>query len=161
MLTLKDFLTETLTQITDAVVEFESARGETGASANPAMDLKETPNTEIIFGDYRDDMGRRDTVIPILFDIAVSAEDRQTTGAEGGIRVLQAVVTMGGKHERATESLHASRIQFRLPLRLPATDEIGVAAGSRKEAAERAQANQKARAERNRRSVENSWVRNR
>lgn len=133
MLSLKEFLTETLTQITDAVVEFDRVRGDTKASANPAMNLAEVnnPGIEIVFGDYRDEKGGRDTIIPVLFDVAITAGDTTTKGAEGGIRVLQAIVSVGGKVEQAVESMNVSRVQFRLPLRLPDTGDIGVNAGER------------------------------
>lgn len=131
MLTLKDFIKDTLGQLTEAIVEFDEAYQETGASANPVLDT-DMYKGDVMAGQHKDEKDRRDTIIPIDFDIAVTAGDAETKGGAAGIRVLQAVISAEGKLERQTENTSVSRVHFKVPLRLPDTGDIGTDPNRRK-----------------------------
>lgn len=96
---LKDFITQTLTQITD------------GIRAGHKY-IKENN-----YGDgVADGKGKE-----ISFDIAVGSNDDKTTGMSGKISVAN-VFGVGGKDESTSKTSNLSRIQFKLILFVKAGD---------------------------------------
>ncbi|WP_147251910.1 hypothetical protein [Thalassospira profundimaris] len=125
MLTLKDFVKDTLTEIVDALSEFSAERGDTGASANPPLpDGKDFPAAGILIGEYHSDTNRYDVIMPVAFDVAVTASDNASTKAGGGIKVVS-LFKADGSIESGTNATSANRVQFTVPLRLPDTGDNG------------------------------------
>lgn len=121
MITLKDFVKETLTQITDAIVEFSDERRETGANANPPLSNSFAQSDAFSIGPKFDqDKQRFETVMPVHFDVAVTAQDTTAEGGKAGIQVLSFLKAEGGL-EKETVSSSVSRVAFKVPLGLPET----------------------------------------
>ncbi|MEQ9111495.1 MAG: hypothetical protein RIF37_08780 [Rhodospirillaceae bacterium] len=136
MLTVKDFIKETLMQITDAAKEFEMERsGADGATVTPEMSgyavnsaNKQTliSNSGLLFlGAVSNEGSRYDGssldnasyAAIVEFDIAVSATDTETA-ATGGKLAVMPFVKVGAELGSETANSSISRVAFKLPLRL-------------------------------------------
>lgn len=126
MLSLKDFVKESLSQVTEAILEFDNEYRDKGASANPVLDSHQYGKEGLLAGPRRDERDRNDTITMIDFDVAVTAGDKETAGGKVGINVIQAVFSAEAKAETENQNLNASRVRLRLPLRLPDTGDTGV-----------------------------------
>lgn len=125
MLTLKDFVKETLTEVVDALTEFTEERKETGASANPPISNQGFKGrTDIIEGQYISEKSRYETIVPVTFDVAITAIDDATTKGRAGLQVVS-IFKADGSIEHASTTTNANRVQFTVPLRLPETGHDG------------------------------------
>ena len=89
MITLKDFVKETLSQVVEAMAEFADEKSGTGANPNPPLSGDcETSAGGFIIGPYDDEKQRHDTIMPIEFDVAISAEDSEAKEGGGSVRVM-------------------------------------------------------------------------
>jgi hypothetical protein len=121
MLTLKEFIKETLTEITDGLMEFAESKSETGANPNPSYFGKiPDPSYGFLIGAQNKEKGRYDMIMPVDFDVAVSAEDSSSKSGGGSIRVVS-FLAGEGKIESETSVGSVSRVKFRVPFRLPDT----------------------------------------
>lgn len=120
MMTLKDFVKETLIQIVDGTREFAEERSDTGATTNPRIDMK--PKDELwaknglMFVGWGDGDGVNYATM-VDFNIAVSAEDSEAAKAGGGIRVVS-IFSADGQVESQTSNTSVSRVRFQLPLQM-------------------------------------------
>lgn len=114
MISVEDFVRDTLLQITKAVSSFDDEKSPFGASANPVFSSSETSNMQT------DANGR--PIIAVNFDIAVVAAESVTTQAGAGVSVAS-VVKIGGDVGDETSKTKTSRVAFSLPLRLNDTEE--------------------------------------
>ncbi len=109
---LEDFVSETLVQITNGVVEAQRQVSDTGALVNPFMKVigkkHSIGQAELRTGEI---------VSLVEFDVAVMATEGKET--KGGIGIVTAVAGPGstGKSDRLSGS--ESRIKFGVPLLLP------------------------------------------
>ena len=126
MLTLKDFVFETLSQVTEALVEFEKKGKE--------FDLEITPFPYVqAMSDKIGDHGflkgavatgrsgepwKYNIIAPIEFDVAVTATSENATKVGAGIRVLE-MFTAGGDEQNRYQNNSVSRVHFKVPLQLP------------------------------------------
>lgn len=125
MLTLKEFMKQTLTEISDAIQEFSLENSDSGASANPPIAQKAFKGrTDIIEGQYLSDKKRPETIIPVTFDVAVTAIDDASAKAGAGIHVVS-FFKAEGSVETGTTKTSANRVQYTIPLRLPDTGDDG------------------------------------
>lgn len=123
MITLKDFVAQTLAEIVDALTEFADDKASTGASPNPAIRNLEG-RTDLIVGELDSQNHRADLIMPVTFDVAVSAEDTEGKAASAGIKVFSIFNADGTLHSEATARV-ANRVQFTVPLKLPDTGTKG------------------------------------
>ena len=87
MLTLRDFIRETLAQITGATTDFAFESRSTGANPNPYLDHRSYgESTGFLRGRFNEQTGVHATIVPIEFDVAVSVEETEAAKAGGGIR---------------------------------------------------------------------------
>ena len=114
MITLKDFIKETLTQIVDANTEFNTEKSGTGADTNPKVYGHGEHMASQGFFRTRDGQN----IVTINFDVAISAEEGGRTGGSGGIKVLSVFSAEGGIEQTKANS-SVSRVRFPLPLKLP------------------------------------------
>ena len=124
MTTLKEFIKETLTQITEAVSDFGAEHQSSGASPNPALAGPLPVESGLFSSGFNDTTRRFDTIMPVSFDVAVSAEESTAAGGGAGIRVLS-FISAEGKLSTETVAGSVSRVSFRIPLRLPDTGDHG------------------------------------
>lgn len=114
---LKEFVSFSLTQIVDGVVEAQKQAETNGAAINPRV----TDQSAAVHrpGRLRPDIGGA-PVKDIQFDVAVTITESEKTDAKAGISIFSAklVGELGG--DSATES--ASRLRFSVPLALPTVD---------------------------------------
>lgn len=117
MATVKDFVRETLEQVTEAVVEFGDGT-KYGATANPFVGIPTKDGAQLgIISEY----GGQPTVI-VNFDLAVTIEESGKVEGGAGLKIAT-LVELGGKGSEESTSKSVSRVQFALPLRLGDTEE--------------------------------------
>ena len=112
---LKDFVSESLIQIVEGVVEAQHAMEGKNAFIHPSG----------IFSHHRDtntlvtDLSERDRkfIQNIEFDVAVTAIEGDET--KGGIGVVAAVLNAGVQHTMDNQVSTISRIKFTVPIILP------------------------------------------
>lgn len=108
MLTLKEFVRDTLTQIVEATEEFEKSDAGNDVTVCPNISsagAAAVANTEA-------------GLIPpinVTFDIAVSTVDEASAKGGGQIKVLSAFAA-GGEGEKLARAESISRVSFSLPL---------------------------------------------
>jgi hypothetical protein len=107
---IKEFIAETLVQITMGVIEAQNNLKDTGALVNPELNP----------GQLRWGVGHTlggELVGAVDFDMAVNATEGTET--KGGIGVVAGILSLGsaGKSDASTGS--ATRIKFSVPIRLP------------------------------------------
>ncbi|MFX4222378.1 MAG: hypothetical protein ACMVO3_16230 [Thalassobaculum sp.] len=125
MATVKEFVTDTLTQISEAVREFSAQSDETGASATPHLDGGQDPavwaqNGLLLTSTIRDGLGRhqgRRFATVVDFDVAVTTTEAEGTAAGGGIQIVQ-VFKAGVDTTAESTNTSVSCVKFRIPLEL-------------------------------------------
>ena len=114
---LKDFVAETLTSILEGVSNAQEKAKELGAFVNPGGLMRNVSNVSdnSIWDNRTNNFAQQ-----VNFDVAVTAEDSATGGAK--IRVLSGILggDIGG--EKANKNSIVSRVQFSVPILLPAHD---------------------------------------
>ena len=114
---LKDFVSETILSIISGVSDAQEKAKDHGAHVNPAGLMRHTTKiAENATWDNRTNVYAQ----PVSFDIAVTTEDTAQGGAK--IKVLTGIFggDLGG--EKGTKNAVASRVQFVVPVLLPAQD---------------------------------------
>jgi len=120
---LKDFIRETLIQITHGVREAQEQLAETGAIISPRS-IEPSPDDPKVFGflcpKEQAGISFRPIVHLVKFDVAVLATEKSESGGKVGVSVLSLSADFGGgSHGNKTSE---SRIQFNIPVVLPTTD---------------------------------------
>jgi len=109
---LKQFISETLTQILCGISEAQKVAREHGGAINPPL-LPIHPGP--IDGSIRDGAG---TVAQIIgFDIAITASEG--TATRGGVGVVAGVFTLGSAGSSQDSNTTVSRVKFSVPVVLP------------------------------------------
>ena len=116
MTTVKEFVKETLEQITGAVKEFDEGATD-GTSANPFVGI--TPAEGVQVG-ILSDCGQ--PTIVVKFDLAVTVAEAGRLEAGAKIKIAS-IVDIGGKGSEEATTETVSRVQFSLPVRLGDTSE--------------------------------------
>ena len=114
---LKDFVSETLLSIISGVTDAQKKAKEHGAHVNPAGLMRHTTKiADNAIWDNRTNVYAQ----PVSFDIAVTAEET----AEGGAKIKVLTGIFGGDigGEKGTKNAVVSRVQFVVPVLLPAQD---------------------------------------
>jgi hypothetical protein len=116
-LQLKDFVAQSLIQITEGVVEAQSGLVNYGAKVNPAL-TNLLPKGERNYGAFGWAKGEgSNPVLVVNFDVAVTATEGTKT--KGGIGVVVGVISLGSTGATDKENSSLSRLQFQVPLLLP------------------------------------------
>jgi len=112
---LKEFVSETLLSIIAGVTEAQEKAKELGAHVNPGG---LTRNTKNLSDNSVWDNTTNNYAQPVSFDVAVTAEDSKKGGAK--VKVLSGILggDIGG--EKGNKNVVASRVQFVVPVLLPA-----------------------------------------
>tara|TARA_R110002072_G_scaffold27401_7_gene89051 strand:+ start:988 stop:1353 length:366 start_codon:yes stop_codon:yes gene_type:complete len=114
MTTLKDFVRDTLSQITEGVTAFEDAsdakaRVEAGIKGNLAGDAAASAGLLYLGA------GKGFATV-VKFDVAVTTEETEAAHGSAGIKVIP--FNIGGGLDASTANTSVSRVQFNLPLSL-------------------------------------------
>lgn len=110
---LREFVTETLSQIVDGVKDAQGRTQVSGARVNPCL----TINPELA--------AKQGILIArgmahaqlVQFDVALTA--KEGTGTKGGIGVVVGAFTLGSTGQSQEENASVSRVKFSVPLVLP------------------------------------------
>ncbi|WP_028880339.1 hypothetical protein [Terasakiella pusilla] len=119
MLTLKEFILDALTEITESINEFNENQNNSPIQAMP--DLKGIPKevmeshglVQLGFNRGKD---RTDYACILHFDVAITTEAESTGQKGGGIKVLAVNATIG-KADKSRESSN-SRLSFSIPVKI-------------------------------------------
>ena len=111
---LKDFVKETLTQISQGVQESIAEVRDAGGYVNPATRTN-TKNTDSAhFGS----MPNGQNIFLVDFDVAVSVEEDMGGNAEAKLKVAS-VLSIGGGAETSTKNSATNQISFKVPIAIP------------------------------------------
>lgn len=114
---LTDFVSETILSIITGVRDAQKKAAEHGAHVNPAGLMRHTTQiADNAIWDNRTNVYAQ----PVSFDIAITAEDT----AQGGAKIKVLTGLLGGDigGEKGSKNAVASRVQFVVPVLLPAQD---------------------------------------
>lgn len=117
---LKDFVKETIAEISRAIVEANNELTEVGTIVNPKNVAGSFKDTENVYGFLLKESESKDYRRPVHlidFDIAVTAIDQK--GSKGGIGVLVGAIGLGTQGQTMAENSIQSRLKFRIPVALP------------------------------------------
>jgi hypothetical protein len=114
---LKEFVSQTLVQITQGVVDAQAALLPIGARVNPKLSNL-LPKGEKSYGAFAWAEGEgANPVLLVKFDVAVTTTEETKT--KGGIGVVAGIVSLGTTGATDKGNSAASRIVFEVPLMLP------------------------------------------
>lgn len=103
---LKEFTSQTLTQIVEGVNDANSVIADSGAYIT----------TEKISGNNGAYLFRQDlNVIEVNFDVAITTSETEGVNGGGGLKVV-GIISAGGNAESKIENQTISRIKYTLPL---------------------------------------------
>ena len=107
---LKDFVSETISQIIEGV--------ETAQRFGARYDALVNPHGLETNADYRDE-ATGEAASLVEFDVAITADEARET--KGGIGVFVAAVALGSQGQSGTSTSTVSRVKFAVPVHLPKT----------------------------------------
>jgi hypothetical protein len=110
---LKDFIKETLVQITNGVVEAQDLIKDTGCYINPEGRYKDEIVETGYGGEYR-------SIQKVKMSIAINVIENQKTKA--GLGVVSAILTAGASTTNSDSNSVTNRIEFEIPISLPITN---------------------------------------
>jgi hypothetical protein len=107
---LKDFVSQTLTQIIQGVKAAQEAAKAHGAEINPSMSRSPAgaASKETMSGKYSRD---------VEFDVALTVTEG--TGTKGGIGIVAGPFALGSTGQSTTQNSSVTRVKFSVPLALP------------------------------------------
>ncbi|MCU7850059.1 MAG: hypothetical protein KZQ89_19125 [Candidatus Thiodiazotropha sp. (ex Lucinoma kastoroae)] len=115
---LKDFVKETLVQISSGVKDAQDDVRALGGYANPAarVQVRESDSSHLA------QIGGGQNVFMIDFDVAISVIEESEAGAEAKLKVAS-FLSLGGGGTVGSSSSSTNRISFKVPLALPVDTE--------------------------------------
>ncbi|MES9950068.1 MAG: hypothetical protein ABW118_14015 [Candidatus Thiodiazotropha sp.] len=115
---LKDFVKETLVQITTGVNDAQNEVRDLGGYVNPAARVfpKESDQSHLT------QIGSGQGVFMIDFDVAISVSEEGEAGGEAKLQV-GSFLNLGGGGKKGSSSSTTNRIAFKVPLALPVDKE--------------------------------------
>lgn len=114
---LKDFISETLLSIISGVTDAQAKARELDAHVNPAgLSRNSTKVSDNAIWDNTNNNYAR----LVTFDVAVTAEDTAKAGAK--VKVIAGIFGADAGAETGSKNSLASRVQFTVPILLPAHD---------------------------------------
>lgn len=114
---LKDFVSETILSIISGVEDAQKKAKEHDAFVNPGGLLRNTSNvsTDAILDNSTNIYAQ-----PVLFDIAITAEDSAQIGAK--VKVFSGIFGGGINGEKESKNAIVSRVRFTVPVFFPGQD---------------------------------------
>lgn len=120
---LKDFVKESLVQISSAIIEANEALEGTNAVVNP-FNIVTLSGSERAYGRVNDAYSEKEPVVEVVeFDVAVTTESGTQTG--GGIRISVASIGLGAEGKSTGAHSNESRIKFKVPMVYPSVKACG------------------------------------
>jgi hypothetical protein len=118
---LKEFIKESLIQISKAIEESNEELKDTDAAINPGCIQINSENSQA-YGrqSYKAEHDELKVVHKIDFDVAVYAQDDQKAG--GGAKISIASISMGTDAEVKYSNKSESRLRFSIPVIYPESD---------------------------------------
>ena len=116
MVTLKDFVRETLKQLSEAGAEAGDDLGKRGMQI-PAAFLAPSASSKTLGSMFDGRMNSQ--VFPVEFDVAITTEDSDSGTAGGGVRI--GIVRAGGDLSSSSSTTNASRVKFTVPIVYPSS----------------------------------------
>jgi len=116
---LKQFISEALTAIVEGVVEAQTKAAPLGAFVNPGGLTRTTTSTPNATWDNTDN----NLAQVVNFDVAVTVQNGTTTNAKIG--VVSGLLNLGAGGQSDSNQTAVSRIQFSVPVLLPASHKDG------------------------------------
>jgi hypothetical protein len=110
---LKQFVSESLTEICEGVNEAASKVKALGGEVNPSV----MGGSEDYVKSGRFMVGQRKIGTTVAFDVAVTVTEGTET--KGGIGILSGVVNLGSSGQSKDSASSATRIKFEVPITLP------------------------------------------
>jgi len=111
---LKEFVKETLVQISEGVKESQGSVRTIGGYVNPAVTYAQGKPELVYFGETA--LGHHTFLID--FDVAVIVAEKKA--AKGGAKLsVASFLSIGGSGSSDAESKSTSRVKFKVPLALP------------------------------------------
>jgi hypothetical protein len=115
---LKDFVSEAITQITDAIIEAQKNNSEKGCVINPkVIQTIGTNNISYMLTPLRDNMG---TVSILNFDLIIDASEKTDGG--GGLKVRAGFLDIGGDIKREASGSLNNKLTFSIPVSFPLSE---------------------------------------
>lgn len=140
MITLKEFIVATLTDISEALLDFEEKEAQRGRKITPFPILTSDPskdnaiegfligrvfdrNVDGSLAEKPDGKTRYEpyVVMPVEFDVAVTANTEDQVSGGVGLRVVE-VFKAGVDAKETVSNTSVSRVSFRVPVQLPRPD---------------------------------------
>ena len=120
---LKDFVAQAITQITHGVISAQNNLHPTRARVNPKIHqlLPQGERNYASIGWAQSNGGN--PILMVNFDVAVTASEETST--KGGIGVVTGILSLGSTGATDKGNSSASRIEFQVPLMLPAHPIVG------------------------------------
>jgi len=109
---LKQFITETLVQISEGIEEAQKVLKERGSEARINTNMTKTVDGHLVTG------GRRRAVEFVDFDVAILANEGTETKAGIGLTVASLLKLDAGGRSNQTQG-QESRIKFKVPMSYP------------------------------------------
>lgn len=114
---LKDFVKESLVQISNAIVEANAALGATNAVVNP-FNVATFSGDQKAYGRLNDAYNEKEAVVEVVeFDVGVTTESGTQKG--GGIKISVASIGIGAEGKSTGAQSNESRIKFKVPMVYP------------------------------------------
>jgi hypothetical protein len=135
---LKDFVKETLSQISAGVAEAMDEVRENGGCVNPAAFAKVKVPEPSHFGAYE----KGKNIFLVDFDVAVTATKESGTNAGAKLTVAN-FLSLGARGESSQNNVTVNRIAFKVPLVLPVDPESEAQMNERLENAAKKRAERK------------------
>lgn len=108
---LKYFISETLSQLIEGVVEAQSKVQAFGGRISPHVHTPSDPKSLY---------GRTNDKLPVIFvDFDISIEAQEGTGTKGGIGVVAGIFALGSQGESKENRQSSNKIKFSIPVALP------------------------------------------
>jgi hypothetical protein len=113
---LKEFVSQTLSQIIEGVKNAQDKSSELGGIVNPFLsDIAD--RSKIIGHTYLRPDTKPQPVFPVEFDVAISTTD--TTGSTAGGGIFVGAFGAGVKGQDSSSNAQVNRIRFFVPVSLP------------------------------------------
>ena len=111
---LKDFISETLSQLIDGVLDAQSKVQKSGSRGGRISPHVRTPS------DPKSLYGRTNDDLPVIFvDFDISLVAQEGTGTKGGIGVVTGFLALGSQGESKENFQTSHKIKFKIPVALP------------------------------------------
>ena len=110
---LKEFVKETLVQITQGVKECQDEIGNLGGFVNPSVRIGKSSGASHVSS-----LGDGQNIYTVDFDIAISVAEDTGTKADGKLTVAS-IFSAGGSTSSTEANSTLSKVSFKIPLALP------------------------------------------